>query len=56
MLVFFYFFLKTNAIDTSCGVGSSFVPGNASLLGWVSLNFVWLKIQMLSNGYIYIYI
>ncbi|KAG5117528.1 hypothetical protein JHK84_043641 [Glycine max] len=24
---------KTNATDTSCGVGSSFVPGNASLLG-----------------------
>ncbi|KAG5134963.1 hypothetical protein AAZX31_09G230900 [Glycine max] len=25
---------KTNAADTSCGVGSSSVPGNASLLGW----------------------
>ncbi|KAH1210624.1 putative inactive serine/threonine-protein kinase scy1 [Glycine max] len=27
---------KTNATDTSCGVGSSFVPGNASLLGFKS--------------------
>jgi len=35
MLVFFYFLLKTNAADTTgvAGVGSSSVPGNASLLG-----------------------